>query len=188
MHLLFPYTDSLCLNFGRTAVFQWNQPSTSILSQTTEWPQGIAADSARENNFGGITNRERESQPQFPYVIFRNTEPHFNSYSDTGIPCIKGKTHRLYDNRTTETDNTIDFQALHLLYLLPHLQANDVRTGMESRGRDIQLLAKAIMNKTGQSSVSSPQNPTTQRLLVTPLDRQTFSNKHQPHSKSAYTS
>jgi len=59
MQMLFPRTDFLCLNFGRTAVFQWNEPNSSILGQTTEWPQGIAADLARENNLGGITNRKK---------------------------------------------------------------------------------------------------------------------------------
>ena len=27
MHILFPRPDSLCLNFGRTGVFQWNDPN-----------------------------------------------------------------------------------------------------------------------------------------------------------------
>ena len=27
MHRLFPNPDSLCLNFGRTGVFQWNHPN-----------------------------------------------------------------------------------------------------------------------------------------------------------------
>jgi hypothetical protein len=35
MHLLFPRADSLCLNFGRTAVFQWNAPNSSTLRRTT---------------------------------------------------------------------------------------------------------------------------------------------------------
>jgi len=46
MHRLFPRPDSLCLNFGRTAVFQWNDPNSSTLKHTTEWPQQIAGDDA----------------------------------------------------------------------------------------------------------------------------------------------
>jgi len=46
--------------------------------------------------------------------------PHFNSYSKSGIPYIKGQTHSFYDSRIMEADNTIDFQTLQLLHLLPH--------------------------------------------------------------------
>jgi len=35
MHLRFPRADSLCLNFRRTAVFQWNAPNSSTLRRTT---------------------------------------------------------------------------------------------------------------------------------------------------------
>ena len=86
IHLLCPRADSLCLNFGRTAVFQWNEPNSSTLSRTTEWPQRIVGDLARRNKFGGNTNRKRDSQSQLPYVIFRNMKPNFDSYSNSGSP------------------------------------------------------------------------------------------------------
>jgi len=63
MHLLFPRPDSLCLNFGRTAVFQWDDPNSSTLRHTTEWPQRIAGDCTRRNNQGGITYTKMDSQP-----------------------------------------------------------------------------------------------------------------------------
>jgi len=92
-------------------------------------------------------------------------EPHFNSYSNSGITCIKGSTHRFYNSTIKEADNTIDLQTLQFLHLLPHLQWNDVSTGMESRESDLQLLARAIMNRTGRNPPSSPHHSTTQRLL-----------------------
>jgi len=165
MHLLFPRADSLCLNFGRTAVFQWNAPNSSTLRHTTDWPQRIAGDLAWRNNQGGITNMKIDSQPQLPSVIFRNMSPHFNSHANSGIPSMKGLTHRFYSSRMNTDANTIDLQSLQLLHLLPHLQYNDVGTWMESRGSDLQTLARAIMNKTGRSSLSSPNHSTTQRLF-----------------------
>jgi len=165
MHLLFPRPDSLCLNFGRTAVFQWNDPNSSTLRYTTEWPQRIAGDLARRNNQGGITNMKIDSQPQMPYVILRNMSPHFDSYANSGIPGIKGSTHRFYSGRINTGADTIDLQSLQLLHLLPHLQYNDVGTWMESRGSDLQTLVRAIMNRTGQSLLSSPNHSTTQRLI-----------------------
>jgi hypothetical protein len=110
MHLLFPRADSLCLNFGRTAVFQWNAPNSSTLKHTTEWPQRIAGDLAQRNNQGGITNMKIDSQPQLPYVIFRNMSPHFDSHANSGIPSIKRLTHRFYSSRINTDANTIDLQ------------------------------------------------------------------------------
>jgi len=60
-------------------------------------------------------------------------EPHLNSYSNSGIPCIEGQTYRLYDSRTTEAGT--DFQTLQFLHLLPHLQLNDVSTGRNNGGK-----------------------------------------------------
>jgi len=54
MFQLFPRIDSLCLNFGRTGVFQWNDADSSTLRATTEWPQRIAGDLPRRFNQGGI--------------------------------------------------------------------------------------------------------------------------------------
>jgi len=85
-----------------------------------------------------------------PYVIFRNMSPHFDSHANGGIPSISDK---------------IDLQLLQLLHLLPHLNYNDVGIWMEPRGRDLQMLARAIMNRTGRSFVSSPIHSTTQRLI-----------------------
>jgi len=48
MNRLFPSLDTLCLNFGRTGVFQWNYPNSSTLTQTTEWPQRSAGDTPLE--------------------------------------------------------------------------------------------------------------------------------------------
>jgi hypothetical protein len=106
-----------------------------------------------------------DPQPKMPYVIFRNMSPHFDSYANSAIPSIKGLTHRLYSSRFNTDANTIDLQSLQLLHLLPHLQYNDVGTWMESRGRDLQTLARAIMNRTGRSLLSSPNHSTTQRLI-----------------------
>jgi len=61
MNILFPRPDSLCLNFGRTAVFQWNDLNSSTLRHTTEWPRRIARDLIRRNNQGGIRNMEMDS-------------------------------------------------------------------------------------------------------------------------------
>ena len=75
MNRLFASLDSLCLNFGRTGVFQWNYPSSATLIQTTEWPQRTAGDTPRRCNKGGITHTRADPQPHMPYVIFRNMSP-----------------------------------------------------------------------------------------------------------------
>jgi len=90
MNRIFPNPDSLCLNFGRTGVFQWNYPNSSTLIQTTEWPQKVAGDTPRRCDMGGITHTRVDPQPHMPYVIFRNMSPHFDSYANSGIPKIKG--------------------------------------------------------------------------------------------------
>jgi len=160
MHLLFPRPDSLCLNFGRTAVFQWNDPNSSTLTHATEWSQRIAGDGARNSNQGGITHTQMDPQPQMPYVIFRNMIPHFDSHAHSGIPGIKGMAH----GRINTEGDVIDHQVLQLLHLLPHLQRNDAGTGRESRRHDLQALEPAIMNRTGRSYISHPNHSTTQRL------------------------
>ena len=91
--------------------------------------------------------------------------PHFDSHANSGIPSIKRLTHRFYSSRINTAANTIDLQSLQLLHLLPHLQYNDVGTWMESRGSDLQTLARAIMNRTGRSPLCSPNHSTTQRLF-----------------------
>jgi len=150
MHRLFPRPDSLCLNFGRTAVFQWNDPNSSTLTHTTEWPQRIAGDGARRNNQRGITYTKMDPKPQMPYVIFRNMSPYFDSHANSGFASIKGMAPRFYSGRINTEADEIDHQLLHLLHLLPHLQCSEVGTGRESRGRDLQALATAIMNRTGR--------------------------------------
>jgi len=162
MHQLFPCPDSLCLNFGRTAVFPWNDPNSSTLKHTTEWPQRIAGDLARRTNQGGITLTRADPQPHMPYVIFRNMSSHFDSHANSGIPDIKGMEHQFY------SWDKID-QRLQLLHLLPHLQLSDVESCMEHRIGDLQTLAKAIMNKTGRRPLSHPNHPTTQRLARSPI-------------------
>jgi len=110
MHRLFPRPDSLCLNFGRTAVFQWNDPNSSTLTHTTEWPQRIAGDGARRNNQRGITYTKMDPKPQMPYVIFRNMSPYFDSHANSGFASIKGMAPRFYSGRinTEETKSTIN--------------------------------------------------------------------------------
>jgi hypothetical protein len=51
-----------------------------------------------------------DSQPQLPYVIFRNMSPHFDSHANSGIPSIKRLTHRFYSSRINTDANTIDLQ------------------------------------------------------------------------------
>jgi len=114
MHQLFSRLDSLCLNFERTGVFQWNDPNSSTLKHTTEWPQRIAGDLALRYNQGGFTLTRADPQPHMPYVIFRNMSPHFDSHANCGIPDIKGTEHQLY---SWDKDD----QRLQLLHLLPHL-------------------------------------------------------------------
>ena len=162
MHQLFTSPDSLCLNFGRTAVFQLNDPDSSSLKHTTEWPQRIAGDLARRTNQGGITLTRADPQPRMPYVIFRNMSLHFDSHANSGIPGIKGIEHQFYGSRINARRD-ID-QTLQLLHLLPHLRLSDVGTCMEHRIGDLQTLAKAIMNKTGRNPLSHPNHSTTQRL------------------------
>jgi len=75
MHRLFPKPDSLCLNFGRTGVFQWNHPNSSSMTQTTEWPQKVAGHTLRSCEMAGLTHTWMEPHPHMPYVIFRNMGP-----------------------------------------------------------------------------------------------------------------
>jgi len=96
MNGLFPNPVSLCLNFGRTGVFQWNQPNSSIMTQTTEWPQSVAVHTLRSCEMAGITHTRGEPHPHMPYVIFRDMGPHFDSYANSGIPNIIGTNHELY--------------------------------------------------------------------------------------------
>ena len=117
MHQIFPRPDSLCLNFGRTTVFQWNDPNSSTLKHTTAWPQRIAADLARRTNQGGITLVRVDPQPHMPYVIFRNMSPHFDSHANSGIPGIKGIEHQFYSSRIRTQADKIDHQRLQLLRL-----------------------------------------------------------------------
>jgi len=142
MNQLFPRTDSLCLNFGRTGVFQWNDPNSSTLKHTTQWPQ-IAGDLPRRLNQGGITSIRTDPQPQMPYVIFKNMSSHFDCYANSGIPDIGGTEHHfcIWD----EEDKN-----LQLLHLLPHLQPSDVGINMVTRIDDLKTLAKAITDSTGR--------------------------------------
>jgi len=156
MNRIFPNPDSLCLNFGRTGVFQWNYSNSSTLIQTTEWPQNVAGDTPRRCDMGGITHTRVDPQPHMPYVIFRNMSPHFDSYANSGIPKIKGTEfylHRWDDQRRCQ-----------LLHLLPHLQLIDVGTCMEHRIGDLQTLTTAKMLRTGKRPLSHPNHSTTHRL------------------------
>jgi len=92
-----------------------------------------------------------------PYVIFRNMSPHFDSYANSGIPDIKGTEHHFYSG--DEGD-----KRLKLLHLLPHLHPRDVGINMTSRIDDLQTLAKAITDSTGQRPASHPYHSTTHRL------------------------
>jgi len=142
MFQLFPRIDSLCLNFSRTGVFQWNEPDSSTLIATTQWPQRIAGDLPRRLNQGGIESTRMDPQPRMPYVIFRHMGPHFDSYANSGIPDIKGTEHQFYRGEEGE-------KRLELLHLLPHLHFSVVGTDVTSRIEDLQQLAKAIKNSTG---------------------------------------
>jgi len=157
LYRLFPNLDSLCLNFGRTCVFQWNNPNSSTLKHTTEWPQQIAGDLSRKYNHGGITLTRADPQSHMPYVIFRNMSPLFDSYTNSGIPDIKGTEHQLY---SWDKDD----RRLQLLHLLPHLQLSDVGTCMEHRIGDLQTLITAILCRTGRRPLSHPNHSTTHRL------------------------
>jgi len=154
---LFPRIDSLCLNFGRTGVFQWNEPNSSTPKYTTQWPQRIAGDLSRRLNQGGIESTRIDPQPQMPYVVFRNMGPHFDSYANSGIPDIKGTEHQFYSGEEGD-------KRLELLHLLPHLHPSDVGINMTSRIDDLQKLAKAIKDNTGRRPVSHPNYSTTYRL------------------------
>ena len=156
MNRLFPNLDSLCLNFGRTGVFQWNYPNSSTLTQTTEWPQKVAGHTLWKCDMGGLTHTRADPQPHMPYVIFRNMSPHFDSYANSGIPDIKGTEHQLYS-----WDND---RRVQLLHLLPHLQLIDVGACMEHRIGDLQTLTKAILSRTGRRPLSHPNHSTTHRL------------------------
>jgi len=96
MNQLFLYLDSVCLNFGRTGVFQWNDPNSTTLKHTTQWPQRIAGDLPRRFNQREITSTRTDPQPHMPYVIFRNMSPHVDCYANSGIPHIKGTEHHFY--------------------------------------------------------------------------------------------
>jgi len=157
MNQLFPRLDSLCLNFGSTGVFQWNEPNLSTLKYTTQWPQGIAGTLPRLFNQNGITSTRTDPQPQMPYFVFRNMSPHFDSYANSGIPDIRGTELHLYN--WDEGDRNPQ-----LLHLLPHLQLSDVETCMEHRIGDLQMLAKAIIDRTGRRPASHPNHSTTRRL------------------------
>jgi len=154
---LFPNLDSLCLNFGRTGTFQWNDPNSSTLKHTTEWPQRIVGDLSRRYNQEGITLTRVDPQQHMPYIIFRNMSPHFDNYANSGIPDIKGTDHQLY---SLDKDD----RGLQLLHLLPHLQLIDVGTCMEHRIGDLQTLTKAILSRTGRRPLSHPHHSTTHRL------------------------
>ena len=64
MHRLFPHPDSLCLNFGRTGVFQWNHPNSSATIHTTEWPQEVAGHHLRIYKAAGLTQPRIEPHPR----------------------------------------------------------------------------------------------------------------------------
>jgi len=157
MNQLFPRIDSLCLNYGRTGVFQWNDPNSSTLKHMTQWPQRIVGDLPRRLNQGGITSTGTDPRPQMPYVIFRNMSPHFDCYANSGIPDIKGTERHFYI--WDEGD-----KKLQLLHLLPHLQPSDVGINMVNRIDDLQTLAKAITDSTGRRPASHPYHSTTHRL------------------------
>jgi len=157
MNQLFPCPDSLCLNFGRTGVLQWNDPNSSTLKHTTQLPQQIAGDLPRRFNQRGITSTRTDPQPHMPYVFFRNMSPHFDCYANSEIPDIKGTEHHFYS--WDEGDKN-----LQLLHILPHLQLSDVGIGMEHRRGDLQTLAKAITDSTGRRPASHPYHSTTHRL------------------------
>ena len=162
MHRLFPKPDSLCLNFGRTGVFQWNQPNSSTMTRTTEWPQEVVGHTLRSCELAGLTHTQMEPQPHMPCVIFRHMGPHFDSYANSGIPDIIGTNLELY---CCEHE-----QRGQLLYLLPHLQLIDVGTDLEHRLGDLQTLTKTILSKTGKRPLSHPDHSTTRRLTTLTVD------------------
>ena len=154
MYTLFPNPDSLCLNFGRTGVFQWNYPNSSVTTHTTEWPQQVVGHYLRTCEMAGPTQSRVEPHPHMAYAIFRHMGPHFDSYANSGIPDIIGTELEMF----SEIE-----QRSQLLYLLPHLQLIDVGTNMEHRLGDLQTLAKTILSKTGKRPRSHPDHPTTCR-------------------------
>ena len=159
MKRLFPRPDSLCLNFGKTAVFQWNDLNSSTLKHTTAWPQQIAGDSARLHNQGGITQIQMDLQPQMPYVILRNVSPHFDTYANSKIPGIQGMADPIYKSRTNKEGGEIAHQVRQFLHLLPHLQRNDMgKTGAlgtekQDSWSDLQALEMAILSRAGRRYV-----------------------------------
>jgi len=155
MHRIFPNRDSLCLNFGRTGVFQWNTPNSSMRTQTTEWPQSVAGFTLRSCELAGLTHTPMEPQPRMPYVIFRHMGPHFDSYANSGIPDIIGTQLGRYRSEHE--------QRAQLLDLLPHLQLIDVGTDLEHRWGDLQTLTDTILSKVGQRPPSHPDHPSTRR-------------------------
>jgi len=110
-------------------------------------------------------NHKHEDGPPATNAIRHLQEyecPHFDSHANSGIPGITGITHQFYSNRMNTDANKIYLQLLQLLHLLPHLNYNDVGTWMEPGGRDLQTLARAIMNRMGRSFLSSPNHSTSQ--------------------------
>jgi len=156
---LFPHEDSLCLNFGRTGVFQWNDAESSTLTATTEWPQRVAGDLPRRFNQAGIESTRIDPQPRMPYVVFRHMGPHFDSYANSGISEIKGTEHQLYSRRGNE-------KRPDLLHLLPHLHPCDVGTDTPNRVGDLQQLSTAIQDSVGRRPASHPNHSTTYRLSL----------------------
>jgi len=104
----------------------------------------------------GLTHIRVEPQPHMPYIIFRDTGPHFDNYANSGTPNIVGTDLKPYFCE--------DERRCQLLYLLPHLQLIDVGTAMKHRLGDLQTLTIAILSRTGRSPPSHPDHPTTYRL------------------------
>ena len=146
MYRLFPNPDSLCLNFGRTGVFQWNHPNSSAMTHTTEWPQQVAGHYLRTGMLAGPTQTWVEPHPHMPYAIFRNMGPHFHSYANSGIPDIIGTELELFCGSE---------QSTQLLYLLPHLQLIDVGTTMGHRLEDLQTVFKCTLYVRVNTSVGA---------------------------------
>ena len=159
LHQLFPSVDSLCLNFGRTGVFQWNDADSATLWGTSEWPQRIAGDLPRRLNQGGIESTKIDPRPRMPYVVFRHMGPHFDSYANSGIPEITGTAHQPFNGRGKERPD--------LLHLLPHLCPSDVGSNVLTRIRDLQQLATAIQESTGRRPISCFHASTMVRMYTT---------------------
>ena len=175
MYKIFPHPDSLCLNFGRTGVFQWNTPDSSISTQTTEWPQSVDGFILRSCELAGLTHTPMAIQPHMPYVIFRHMGSHFDSHANSGIPNIIGTKLVLYRPEHEQT--------VQLLHLLPHLQLTDVGTDLEHRWGDFQTLTTTILSKAGKRPPSHPDHPSTRRSTTLTSD----SLRHEKHQSSLNT-